>query len=110
MTPRTAAAIGFLLGSVLGSLPGIAELQSRSKIARKPGWAEGVVMAREIENHDSVVVAYVVGGTKHSLRTSFVGPPNESKELLYPGSTVRVAYAPDDPGVALLEDRTPFAR
>ena len=104
MRPRTAAAIGFLLGSVFGALPGIAELHSRSTIARTTGWADGVVTAREPENHDSVVIEYVVGGTKHSLRTSFVGPPNESKGVLHPGASVRVAYAADDPGLALLED------
>jgi hypothetical protein len=104
MKPASAAVIAFIAGAFLGGFPTSGNARSLSEIVRDPVWTDGVVVAREPENHDQLIVNFMVDGASHTVISGFVGPPNPRKNFLVSGASVRVCYSRTDPDNAVLED------
>jgi hypothetical protein len=72
MTPRAAGVLGaLLLGLGALTVTWNVNIPSLRRLERDVAWTTGSVVAREPQNHDSVIAQYVVDGRTYRVETSF---------------------------------------
>jgi len=86
----------------------VANQNVATSFARTARTAQGIVTAREPNNHAIVRASYEANGTKYEVADSFIGPPNPDFDVVRVGDTVTVYYDPATPSRAVLSE--PVAR
>jgi hypothetical protein len=93
-----------LIVLVVASL--VVRVDVAARFASRARAAQGMVIAREPNNHASVRVRYEVDGVTYEVADSFIGPPNPDFDTVRVGDNVAVYFDPEAPSRAVLAEPT----